>query len=123
MICQGTFVPYMGQGMSCVGWCMDFQIFDTLYHYCQLWSQMIPNIILKNSWKYKKKFNTVTCFIAETPFCQKSMNLAIFGELDYILRDHSNTNPTDIDWHYQNAFLGVSQEHLRVKMEQKIFVT
>ena len=102
---------------------MDFQIFDTLYHYCQLWSQMIPNIILKNSLKYEKKFNSVTCFIAEIPFRPKSKNLVIFGELDYILRDHSNTNPTDLNWHYQNAFLGLSQEHSRVKVEQKIFVT
>ena len=84
---------------------------------------MIPNIILKNSWKYKKKFNSVTCFIAEIPFRPKSKNLAIFGGLDYILRDHSNTNPMDPDWHYQNAFSGVSEKYFRVKTEKKIFVT
>ena len=86
---------------------MDFQIFDILYQYRQLWSRIIPLIDFKQSWKYEQNLNTVTCFIAAKRFCPKFMNLAIFAGFDYILLDHSNTNQTDIDWHYQKAFLRV----------------
>ena len=102
---------------------MDFRIFDTLYQYRQLWSQIILYVKLNKSLKYQKKLNTVTCFISEIPICPKSINLAIFGELDYILCDHSKTNLTDINWYYQNSFSRESQKHMRVKVEKKILVT